>query len=81
MRMINTAYPVVNESFFIEASRITVYSRDFWVVVLEGVAFLVFLRGCDLDREMPLIRHSQEESFGLVDSGSQQIYIFLILDV
>jgi len=53
--MISTGYPVVNESFFIEASRITVYSRNFWVV-LEGLAFLVFLRGCDLDR-VPLIRH------------------------
>lgn len=81
MHMINMAYPVVNESFFIEASRITVYSRNFWVVILEGLAFLVFLRECDLDREMPLIGHSKEESFGLVDSGSQQIYISLILDM
>lgn len=79
MHMISTGYPIVNESFFIEASRIIVYSGNFWVV-LEGLAFLVFLRGCDLDR-VPLIRHSLEESFGLVGSASQHIYISLVLDI
>lgn len=78
MHMISTGYPLVNESFFIEASRI-IYSGNFWVV-LEGLAFW-FSSEDVIFVEMPLVKPSLEESFGLVDSASQQIHISFTSDI